>query len=130
MEEHQKGEKFTLVDPASTPERPVSPNRLLIILAGFIVSLGSGLGAVALVETLDHSVRSPEELGWLTRLPVLGTISLIQTAEDLAREIFRRRLIWSITGVSIVLGVVLFHFFYMDIWILAAKIHRVIDKYT
>ena len=45
MEEHQKGEKFTLIDPASFPEKPVSPNRLLILLAGVFCSLGQGLVA-------------------------------------------------------------------------------------
>ena len=40
MEEHQKGEKFTLIDPASYPETPVSPKRWLIFLAGIICSLG------------------------------------------------------------------------------------------
>ena len=98
MEEHQKGEKFTLIDPASYPEKPVSPKRLLIILAGFILSLGSGLGTVALAEQLDHSVKSADELSSLTGLPVLGTIARIQTREDVIQSRRKRRLIWAVTG--------------------------------
>ena len=79
MEEGQKGEKFTLIDPASFPEKPVSPKRWLIFLAGVIMSLGVGFGTVALAEHLDHSVKNSDELARLTGLPVLGSIMRIQT---------------------------------------------------
>ena len=78
MEENQKGEKFTLIDPASFPEKPVSPKRWLIFLAGFIMSLGAGFGTVALAEHLDHSVKSSDELARLTGLPILGSIIRIR----------------------------------------------------
>ena len=78
MEEGQKGEKFTLIDPASFPEKPVSPKRWLIFLAGVIMSLGAGFGTVALAEHLDHSVKSSDELARLTGLPVLGSIIRIR----------------------------------------------------
>ncbi len=130
MEEHQKGEKFTLIDPASRPEKPVSPNRLLIFLAGLILSLGSGLGGVALVEHLDHSVKSGDELAWLTGLPVLGKIDRIQTAEDVIGARRKRRLIWAITGLTLIMGLVLFHFLYMDLWVLTARLLRLAHKYT
>ena len=74
MEEHQKGEKFTLIDPASFPEKPVSPKRWLILVAGVILSLGAGFGTVALAEHLDHSVKTSDELARLTGLPILGSI--------------------------------------------------------
>jgi protein tyrosine kinase modulator len=82
MEEHQKGEKFTLIDPASYPEMPVSPNRWVILAAGVILSLGVGFGAVALAQHLDHSVKNGDELARLTGLPVLGAIIRVQTRED------------------------------------------------
>lgn len=130
MEEHQKGEKFTLVDPASFPEKPVKPKRLLIILAGFIFSLGAGLGAVALVEQMDHSVASAKELSAFTGMPVLGTIALIQTKEDVAQIKRKRRLIWAATGITLLLGLTLFHFLYMDLWVLTARVKRLLYKYT
>ncbi len=129
MEEHQKAEKFTLIDPASYPEKPVSPNRLLILLAGFLGSIGAGLGSIFLVENLDHSVKSLEELTMLTGLPVLGAVTLMQTAEELAQKIFRRRLLWSVAGISLIIALVAFHFFFMDLWVLAARIQRLANKY-
>jgi polysaccharide biosynthesis transport protein len=130
MEEHQKGEKFTLIDPASFPERPVSPNRLLILLAGVFCSFATGFGAVALAEHLDHSVHNSDEMAQLSSLPVLGAIIRIKTREDILRERRKRRLIWMASGLSLIMGIVLFHFLYMDLWILAARLLRLADKYT
>jgi succinoglycan biosynthesis transport protein ExoP len=129
MEEHQKGEKFTLIDPASYPEKPVSPQRWLIALAGFILSLGAGFGAVALVEHLDHSVKDTDELARLTGLPVLGSIIRIETKEDLAWNRQKRKLFWAATGISVIMALILFHFFYMDLWVLSARLIRLADKY-
>jgi succinoglycan biosynthesis transport protein ExoP len=130
MEEHQKGEKFTLIDPASYPEKPVSPKRWLILLAGLISSLGVGLGTVALAEHLDHSVKNGDDLMRLTGLPVLGSIIRIRTKEDITRARRKRRLIWTVTGVSLLMGLALFHFFYMDLWVLTAKLLRLATKYS
>jgi uncharacterized protein involved in exopolysaccharide biosynthesis len=130
MEEGQKGEKFTLIDPASFPEKPVSPKRWLIFFAGFIMSLGAGFGTVALAEALDHSVKSSDELARLTGLPVLGSIIRIQTSEDITQARQKRKMIWAVTGLSLILALALFHFFYMDLWVLTAKLLRLADKYT
>jgi succinoglycan biosynthesis transport protein ExoP len=130
MEEHQKGEKFILIDPASYPQKPVKPKRMLIILAGFILSLGAGLGTVALVEQLDHSVKNADELSAFTGLPVLGTIIRIHTKEELTLARHKRQLAWMISGLVLILGLTLFHFLYMDLWVLTAKLLRLAQKYT
>ncbi len=130
MEEHQKGEKFTLIDPASFPEKPVSPKRLLILLTGFILSMGVSLGTVALVEQMDHSLNSANELASFTGQPVLGSITRMETTEDAVSDRRKRRLIWTATGLVLLLGISLFHFLYMDLWVFTAKFLRLINKYT
>ena len=130
MEESQKAEKFTIIDPASFPEKPVAPKRGLIALAGLILGLGAGLGMVALTENLDRTIKSSDELAWLTGLPVLGQVARIVTPEDVAKKKWRRRLIWSITGASILVAIIAFHFLVMDLWILFARISRFVGKYT
>jgi polysaccharide biosynthesis transport protein len=129
MEESQKAEKFTIIDPAIYPEQPVSPKRGLIFLAGLILSLGAGLGMVALTENLDHSVKTVDELAWLTGLPVLGSIARIITPEDVARKKQRRRLMWSLIGLSLFAGLLIFHFLIMDLWIVAARLGRLAGKH-
>lgn len=130
MEEHQKGEKFILIDPASYPQKPVKPKRMLIILAGFILSLGSGLGTVALVEQLDRSVKNADELSSFTGFPVLGTIVRIRTKEEVILARRKQHFVWMISGLVLILGLTLFHFLYMDLWVLTAKLMRLAQKYT
>ncbi|MFZ5448950.1 MAG: GumC family protein [Thermodesulfobacteriota bacterium] len=130
MEEHQKAEKFTLIDPASFPETPVSPNRGLIFFAGVVLSFAAGIGSVALAEHMDHSVSTSDALTRLTGLPVLGSIIRIKTREDIIRAHRKRKLIWMVSGVSLIMILVLFHFLYMNIWVLAAKLFRLADRYT
>jgi uncharacterized protein involved in exopolysaccharide biosynthesis len=123
MEEHQKAEKFTLIDPASAG-KVVSPPRLLIFLAGIILSFGGGFGTVALVEHLDHSVKTADELSMLTNFPVLGSIPRIQTSEDVTRDARRKRLIWMGTAVSVIMGLALLNFFYQNLLVLAGRLLR------
>lgn len=121
MEESLKGEKFTLLEAATYPGQPVWPNRLLIFLVSCFLSLGAGVAGVFLIEHLDQSVKSAEELVRLTGFPVLGRISVIETSEDKTRT-QRRRLIWSIAGLSLIIGILVFHFFFMDLWTFKAKL--------
>ncbi len=130
MEEHQKAEKFTLIDPASFPEKPVSPNRLLIVAAGLLLGLASGVGLVLLTDHLDHTIKDADELGWLTDLPVLGSISLMQSPVAAQQMKKRRRFIAVLTCGSIVVILVLVHFFYKDLWVLTAQLLRFINKYS
>ncbi len=129
MEESQKAEKFTIIDPASFPEKPVAPKRGLIALAGLILGLGAGLGMVALTENLDRTVKSTDELAFLTGLPILGQVARIVTPEDIKRQKHRQRLIWSLAGLSVLASLIIFHFFIMDLWILYARLGRLLGKY-
>lgn len=128
MEEHQKGEKFTLIDPASYPGKPIKPNRPVIILAGLIFGCVAGVGLMATVEMLDHSIKSSDELAWLTEMPPLGAVPKIETPHDLALKSRRQRLLWTTALVSLVLGLLLFHFFYMDLTILMTKFFGITKK--
>ena len=79
---------------------------------------------------MDHSINNSDDLTRLTGLPVLGSIIRIQTQEDIIQAGRKRKLIWAVSGGALILGLVLFHFLYMDLWILAAKLLRLADKYT
>lgn len=128
MESTQRGEKFTIIDPAQLPEKPDSPNRLAIILIGFVLALGSGFGIAAVKETIDSSVKTSEELQSITGIPVLSVISVIETEFEKKRR-FKKRLVWSL-GIVILMGtgVLIFHNFVMPLEVFSAKLQRKIDR--
>lgn len=90
LETERKGEKFTLIEPPQTPEKPVSPNRIVIVVVGLLFALGLGAGAVVARESLDGSVRGPGDIRQLLQVPALASIPIIVTAADRLR---RRRLL-------------------------------------
>jgi capsular exopolysaccharide synthesis family protein len=63
-----------VVDAAYMPLNPVRPNKLQNLIVGIIVSLILGVALAFLLEHLDHTVKSEEEVKKLLGLPVLGLI--------------------------------------------------------
>ena len=124
LEKDQKGERFTLIDPARRPEKPFKPNRLAIVLIGLILGIGSGVGWAALREFTDDAVRNAEILTRQTGFPVLSGIPAIITPSEVARQIKMRRIKIISAVAAIPLGVVIFHFLVMDLDIFWAKLMR------
>jgi polysaccharide chain length determinant protein (PEP-CTERM system associated) len=124
MEKGQMGEKFTLIDPARLPEKPVKPKIPVIILLGLFLGIGAGVGTTALKEYSDQSVRNEQSLAALTTLPVLSTIPEIITEKDRIRVRARRKIAIISTAGAVVLAIILFHFLVMDLNVLWARVSR------
>lgn len=103
MEETQRGARFTIIEHAQLPEKPYKPNRLGVILLGFVLATGAGLGVSAFKEYLDNSVKTSDELSALTGVPVFSVITLVETEEE-KRSRRVRRIAW---GAGIFCAIVL-----------------------
>jgi capsular polysaccharide biosynthesis protein len=88
LEIRQKGERFTILDPAQPAQRPSKPNRILIDGAGSVAGLALGLLLALFTELLGISITAPEQITAATGLPVLEVIPLIQTHTD---KLIRKR---------------------------------------
>jgi polysaccharide biosynthesis transport protein len=102
IEEGHHGQRFEIKNYAYLPKKPYKPNRLNIILIGFILASALGLGLAALQENLDTSIKTEKELNKLVSVPVLTVISKVETQKEKSRRIFQR-LVW----VFVFLGVIL-----------------------
>ena len=118
LEVQRKGERFSLIDPPSLPEKPFKPNRMAIILLGFILALGGGVGSGAVAESLDHSIRTPDQLAALTQQFPLAVIPFMPNENDLFRAKMRWRLVKT-AGVSVVaVTLVILHVFVIPLDVL------------
>ncbi len=124
LEKEQKGERFTIIDPARLPEKPYKPNRLAIMMIGLVLGVAAGVAAASVREFTDSSVRSPEMLSTVTSFPVLAGIPEITTEKDIRRKKIMRG--FQITGliIAVVGGLFIFHFLVMDLNIFWAKLMR------
>jgi len=67
--------KVSVIQPAALPRAPTSPRPKLNLALGLLVGFALGLGGAVLRETLDTSVKSPEQAEELVGAPMLGAIS-------------------------------------------------------
>lgn len=92
LEVQRKGERFSLIDPPSLPEKPFKPNRLAIVVLGCVLAVGSGVGSGALAESLDLSIHTSEQLVVLTQQFPLAVVPFMPNEEDFARTRMRQRI--------------------------------------
>ena len=90
LEVRQKGEKFTVLDPAQPAEHPSRPNRFMLNSGGAIAGLGLGLLLALMTELLGMSITAPEQITSATGLAVLEVIPIIRTYAD--KRLRRRRI--------------------------------------
>jgi polysaccharide chain length determinant protein (PEP-CTERM system associated) len=83
-----RGQRITVIEPASVPAAPAAPNRKLIAAAGLGAGLALATAFVVLLELLNRSVRRPAELVGALGIAPFGTIPYMATRA----EIWRRRL--------------------------------------
>lgn len=124
LEKERKGERFTLIEPPLVPERPVKPNRLLIIAIGFVVSLAFAAAVVWLMEKADQTIRGSQGVQKLTGMSPLAIIPHIVTDEELRARKTRWRWASAGIGMGIVTVLVFLHVFYMPLdvaWFVALR---------
>jgi succinoglycan biosynthesis transport protein ExoP len=118
LETERKGERFTLIEPPQPPEKPISPNRKLIVLVGLFMSIALGVGAVAARESFDASVRGPGDIRAMLQVPALASIPVIVTEADRATR--KRWARYSLGGsiAAVILVAVMVHFVVMPLDVL------------
>jgi capsular exopolysaccharide synthesis family protein len=68
---------ITIVEPALLPTRPISPNVPQTVALAAAIGLALAAGGAVLIEFLDNTVKTVDDVTRVAHLPTLGTISNI-----------------------------------------------------
>lgn len=82
LEQNQQAEKFSILEPATRPDRPSSPDRPKLIVLVIFVALAAGGGVVLLAELLFATVRGRDHLARVLDEHPIAVVPYIRGEQD------------------------------------------------
>jgi polysaccharide biosynthesis transport protein len=70
---------LTIIDPARLPTSPVGPNRSLSVLLAAVMGFGVAAAAAYLLDYLDDTVKTPQDVEGVSGLPTLAGIARMKS---------------------------------------------------
>jgi polysaccharide biosynthesis transport protein len=70
---------LTIIDPARLPTSPVGPNRGLSVLLAAVMGFGVAAAAAYLLDYLDDTVKTPQDVEGVSGLPTLAGIARMKS---------------------------------------------------
>ena len=88
--------EFRVIDPPRVSQRPVAPNRVLLVSMVFLGALAGGVGVAFLMGQIRPTFSDRKALREISGLPILGTVTMIWTDGQVRQR--RRKLTWFVAG--------------------------------
>lgn len=127
LERDRKGERFSLIEPPLVPEKPDKPNRLAILVLGFVLAGAGGVGNLALMEALDKGLHGTRAIQLATRMPLLAVVPYIETASDRRARLRRIHTFIGVALAFMLAAMAFFHWVVMPLDVLWFVLMRRVD---
>jgi polysaccharide biosynthesis transport protein len=117
-----KGQRITVLEQASVPNTPATPNRPQIAAAGVGAGMAAGLGLIALLELLNRSIRRPIEITRKMGITPIAALPYVRTRRQMLfrRIVIGAALVFSLVGVPLILWAL--HTYYLPLDLLINRI--------
>ncbi len=112
MENRKVGENLEQLDPPSLPFTPTQPKRPMIVGIGAALGLIAGILFAGAREMKDTSLKNLKDVRAYTKLPILGSVPLLENDLVVKR---RKRFAWfawsvaCLTGIAVMSGSVVYY---------------------
>lgn len=109
-----QSEPYVVKEYAVVPPRPTDPNITLVALAGCAVGLAFAIGLVLLIDIMQTTFKTQQDVERLLAIPLLGGMSHLLTDDRRRRVYARRTKTGLVAGVFLVLMISLITIYYVD----------------
>lgn len=103
-----------VVRTAAPPPAPTEPNILMVALIGCVLGLGLAVGLVLLLDVLQGTFKTVDDVERGLGIPVLGGMSFLETVEQRQRVSRGRRRATVVAAAFVVLVVIVVTVYYLD----------------
>ncbi len=102
---------FRIIDPPQVPEIPVGPEHRLLFSLVFVAALMTGIAVAFIISQVRPAFYSQSNLREVTGLPVLGSVPMVWTGEQIAHRKHRLFIFGlSILMLAVIYGVLILYF--------------------
>lgn len=122
IEMENKGERFVLIEAPVFPQKPIKPNRIMMLIAGFFGAIAFAVASIIFIEANDKRIRGVQALASVMKIQPIATIPYITNKAEIRRKKYIVvHTLLAMLAVAI-LGLIIVHFFAMPIDVLLDKI--------
>lgn len=122
LEQDRQAERFEVIEQATVPVEPSSPDRPRIILAGLFGGLAGGAALLILRQLLDKAVYTSADLERKLQLQAIVTIPYVTTRREKRSKLWRSIAVIVVSIVLVAAALVAVDTYYMPLDILAERI--------
>ena len=119
IEALSRGQRISVIEQATVPRKPASPNRPLVAFGALFAGIVLGLGFVILLELMNRSIRRPVELSERLGIAPFATIPYIRTQGEMVarRSIISTGFLIVLVGIPAALYALHLYYLPMDLMI-------------
>jgi polysaccharide biosynthesis transport protein len=122
LEQENKAERFSLLEPPTFPDKPIRPNRTKIVALGFVGALVGALALAALLEILEGKLRGVDAVTSVINMRPLVVVPYIYTQHELRRKKSTTRYFLLAIGLFLMVLLIAIHFLWMPLDLLLIKL--------
>ena len=122
LEQENKAERFSLIEPPVFPDKPIRPNRMKIIALGVIAAFGAAIALAALLEVLEGKLRGVDAVTSAINMRPLVIVPYVHTQLELKRKKNTTRYVLLAIGLLLIFLLIAIHFLWMPLDLLLVKL--------
>ena len=123
----QSNDPVSIISPARKPPHPTDPNIFVVAIIGAVLGLGVAIGLILLLDLLQGSFKTADDVERGLGLPVLGGMSHLETEEERVSQWRGRRRAASAAFAFVALVVVVVTLYYRAPTRLPSVVRELLD---